>query len=102
MTLRWGLYGLSRTERNEGLGGRWFREYDEKQRNDVERFKWASFSNHRSFWVEKLNLMELLKSVGFDVVLENFDSAQHITHEYTDGRRARTARVMISAIKSGA
>ena len=57
---------------HEGKKGRWFYEYDEHM-IDIESFNWASYSNHKSFWLDKYELIETLKEVGFDIVFEQFE-----------------------------
>jgi SAM-dependent methyltransferase len=60
---------------NESLSGRWFPELvDEKAFADRENFRWASWDNRRSFWVRREHLLQAIRDVGFDLVLEQFDS----------------------------
>jgi hypothetical protein len=69
------MYNLSRTAINEGLAGQWYTEFpDEKAFSKRENNKWASWDNHRSFWVQREHLLQTLQDVGFDLVLEQFDS----------------------------
>jgi SAM-dependent methyltransferase len=70
-----GKFRLSHTTLNEELGGRWFTEFkDQTAFAQREQKKWSSWDNSRSFWVQREYLLQALQSVGFDLVLEQFDS----------------------------
>ena len=92
-------FGLSDLTTNEGLVGRWFREHGNLETAELEKLKWASWENQRSFWLEKYELMSLLQSLKFDIIIEQFDANGSIAQEYSSGRRGMTSRVMIAAIK---
>jgi hypothetical protein len=65
---------LSEICEHDGLKGRWIHEYDSgASQDELENLKWASWSNHQSFWIEKEHLLQLIKNVGFDIVLEQYD-----------------------------
>lgn len=67
-------FKLSAIAENESLKGRWYTEfYSEKALDDREKAKWSSWNNHRSFWIRREDLLQTLKDVGFDLVLEQFD-----------------------------
>jgi len=67
-------YGLSSITENEGIRGRWYKEWNKNEnREKVEKEVWASYNNHRSFWPLKKDLVSALKQVGFDTVFEQFD-----------------------------
>ena len=69
-----GLYGLSRLSANEGLAGRWYREHDVGDDVSVrEKRLWSSYENNWSFWLQKAHLLDTLRTVGFDAVLESYD-----------------------------
>jgi hypothetical protein len=51
--------------------GRWFTEYGEDV--DPEPQLWASYSNHRSFWLTKESLLVAMCRAGFDLVFEQHD-----------------------------
>jgi hypothetical protein len=36
--------------------------------------KWASWDNRQSFWVQREYLLQAIRDVGFDLVMEQFDS----------------------------
>jgi hypothetical protein len=63
--------------------------------------KWASWNNKRSFWIQKEDLLQLLKDIGFDLVFEQFDVMDDIVSDMTDGFYHKIDRVMLVAIKSG-
>jgi len=68
-------YDLSASSENESLRGRWYPEFlsDEGFR-DRESQKWNSWDNRRSFWVQREYLLQAIQEVGFDLVMEQFDS----------------------------
>ena len=56
---------------HEGLRGRWFHEYDEK--NDgarIDQLRWAVYSYSRSFWVMRGDLVLALHQAGFATVVQ--------------------------------
>ena len=68
-------YSLSNLTTHEGLPGRWYSEFltDASFRNR-EGARWSSWDNRRSFWIQREYLLQAIHDVGFDVVLEQFDS----------------------------
>jgi len=67
-------YRLSGITENEGYRGRWYREWNEHaEREKVEKILWASYNNHRSFWLCKRDLTKALHQAGFKSVFEQFD-----------------------------
>ncbi len=67
-------YRLSDLCENEGLRGRWFTEFhNQDEFENRDNLKWASWDNHRSFWVQREYLLQAMCEVGFDIVLEQFD-----------------------------
>jgi hypothetical protein len=67
-------YKLSDICEHDGLRGRWIEEYNaDISQNELDNLKWASLFNPRSFWVQKEHLLQLIKDVGFDLVLEQYD-----------------------------
>jgi SAM-dependent methyltransferase len=77
-TLAADRYNLSDVCEHEGLKGRWYHEYEDVSPQELENLKWASWSNQRSFWVEKKCLLQLLLDVGFNIVLEQYDLMENI------------------------
>jgi hypothetical protein len=66
---------LSNVAENESVPGRWYREYASDARfRDRERYKWSAWDNRRSFWVQREYLLQIICEVGFDLVLEQYDS----------------------------
>lgn len=86
--LRPGIAHLSPIERQDADGwtaeGRWFFEYEPGI--DRESQLWASYSNHRSFWLTKPSVLQAIKHAGFDLVLEQLeytaDAYGHFTREF--------------------
>jgi SAM-dependent methyltransferase len=72
------LYKLSDLCEHDGLKGRWHEEHSDIPQYELENLKWASWSNQRSFWVQKEYLLQLLRDVGFDIVLEQYDLMDNI------------------------
>jgi hypothetical protein len=67
-------YSLSDLAENEGLGGRWYTEFaDGESFNQRESARWASWDNRRSFWIQREYLLQAIREVGFDLVMEQFD-----------------------------
>ena len=95
-------YSLSHIEENEGLHGRWYTEYDDVSRDVLdEKLRWASWNNRRSFWIQKSHLLELLRDLGFDLVLEQYDWLGDMVHEIEDGQYGKLGRVVLIAVKTG-
>lgn len=68
-------FGLSELTVNEGLQGRWYSEFpDAAAFKNRENTKWASWDNHRSFWLKREYLLQGLQAAGFALVAEQFDS----------------------------
>ena len=68
-------FNLSAMAENESLRGRWYAEFHtDEEFQDREVHKWASWNNRRSFWIQREYLLQVLQEIGFDVVLEQYDS----------------------------
>jgi SAM-dependent methyltransferase len=67
------FYKLSDICEHDGLRGRWQDEHNDISEGELDNLKWASWSNQRSFWVQKEYLLQLVRDVGFDIVLEQYD-----------------------------
>ena len=68
-------FNLSQVSENEGLAGRWYQEFlDDESLSKRETYKWASWDNRRSFWIQREYLLQAIQDVGFDLVMEQFDS----------------------------
>lgn len=69
------VFTLSAIEQNEGLPGRWYFEHDITGNTEaLEKLKWASWENQRSFWPVKEALLQAIAEAGFDLVLEQYDT----------------------------
>jgi hypothetical protein len=68
-------FPLSELTENEGLPGRWYPEFaDDAHFARREEHRWAAWDNRRSFWVRREHLLQAIRDVGFELVLEQFDS----------------------------
>lgn len=66
---------LSSPSENEGLPGRWYTEFaNQRSFSQRETAKWASWDNHRSFWIQREQLLQTIQDVGFDLVMEEYDN----------------------------
>jgi hypothetical protein len=66
---------LSRLSENDGLAGRWHVEYPNGESFfRRETAKWLSWDNRRSFVIPREYLLQAIQDVGFDLVMEQFDS----------------------------
>ncbi len=73
-------FGLSRLTSNENVRGRWYPEFEEDTSLSVqETLRWTSWKNHKSFWIAKEDLVQVLKEFGFRHVFELYD------HVHKDG-----------------
>ncbi len=93
---------LSYLSENEGLPGRWFSEFrNERAFRDRENRRWASWNNRKSFWVQREFILQALRDVGFDVVLEQFDGlGAKIAFEMTEGSYRTSGRGTFIGIKT--
>jgi hypothetical protein len=68
-------FNLSELTENETLRGRWYTEFaNDEAFSKRDSSKWASWDNRRSFWIQREYLLQAIYDVGFDLVLEGFDS----------------------------
>lgn len=87
---------LSRTTENEGVPGRWYDDYRAGiSREDLEGALEASYGNPRSFWVEKMHLINALREVGFSSIYEQFDCLANIVDNVRLNRDDRPLLVAI-------
>ena len=92
-------YHLSELAENEGLLGRWYPEHDLAVGDELDRLKWTSWSNQRSFLICREHLLDTIKKVGFDVVLEQYDALDNILQDLTVGYTYQHSRSMFVGIK---
>jgi len=68
-------FNLSELTDNETLRGRWFMEFaNDEAFSKRDSAKWSSWDNRRSFWIQREYLLQAIHDVGFDLVMEQFDS----------------------------
>lgn len=93
---------LSAPAENEGLPGRWFTEFkDERAFNQREDSRWASWDNRRSFWIQREHLLQAIKDVGFDLVMEQYDHLEpSIAEALLGGSYHANLRGMFIGIKT--
>lgn len=95
-------HGLSELTENESLEGRWYTEFSsEEDFIDRENQRWSSWENRRSFWIRREHLLQAIYDVGFDIVLEQFDSlGNKIAASMTEGYHKTHERGTFIGIKS--
>ena len=68
---------LSSPSENEGLPGRWYSEFsNDRSFRKRETAKWSSWDNRRSFWIQREYLLQTIRDVGFDLVMEEYDNLE--------------------------
>jgi SAM-dependent methyltransferase len=101
---------LSSASENEGLPGRWFPEFSSHRGGswwlpsfrERETFKWSSWDNHRSFWIQREHLLQTIRDVGFDLVMEQYDNLEpNIAECLLGGSYEATLRGTFIGIKTG-
>lgn len=95
---------LSAPTQHEGVAGRWFTEFTTKQSfGDRDIAKWASWNNRRSFWIQREHLLQTLRDVGFDLVLEEYGNLEpSIKESLLGGSYQSNLRGTFIGIKTGA
>lgn len=72
-------YALSALATNEDSKGRWIKEYARKaSQKRIDESKWAAFNNHRSFWLNKPELLQAFRDAGFDTIYEQHDRIENL------------------------
>jgi len=67
-------FNLSDIAENESLQGRWYREFENDEAfGNRENYKEASWDNKQSFWIQREYLLQAIKDIGFDLVMEQYD-----------------------------
>jgi ubiquinone/menaquinone biosynthesis C-methylase UbiE len=96
-------FGLSDMSENESLQGRWYTEFaNDQQFKQRENAKWSSWDNYRSFWIKREYLLQTIKDIGFDIVLEQYDFlGNDIVESMTKGFYKTEERGMFIGIKTG-
>jgi SAM-dependent methyltransferase len=87
---------------NEGILGRWYVEFqDEKTFSNRDEYRWASWDNRKSFWIQREYLLQTIGNVGFDIVMEQFDSfSPDIANAILTGGYRTEARSTFIGLKS--
>jgi hypothetical protein len=92
---------LSRLSENEGLAGRWQTEFaNDESFYRRETSKWASWDNRRSFLIQREYLLQAIQDVGFDLVMEQFDSLANIAESMLRGYYRTNRRGTFVGIKT--
>jgi hypothetical protein len=87
---------LSELTTHEGNEGRWYLEFaDGSPHEEMETALWASYGNRKSFWIERMHLLNTLREAGFPMVFEQFDYLWGGRDDYI----ARTNRGLFVAIR---
>lgn len=100
-------FNLSELTAHEGLPGRWYGEHDLDVANSaskLEKLKWASWANTRSFWPTRGALVTAMRMAGFSIVFEDFDQHVHgsVRALSPEGWNYRESRGMFVGIKTPA
>ena len=87
---------------NEALPGRWYTEFaSDEAFHDREENRWASWDNYKSFWIQRKYLLQAVRDVGFDIVMEQFDSlSSNIAYEMLRGYYKTDSRGTFIGIKT--
>lgn len=87
---------------HEGLPGRWFTEFsDDRSFGQRDTAKWASWDNRRSFWIQREHLLQAIKDVGVDLVMEEYDNLEpSIAESLLGGSYAANLRGTFIGIKT--
>jgi hypothetical protein len=65
-------FNLSKTDRHEGLSGRWYTEFhDQETHKNKDKYVLSSYNNTKSFWINKNDLIQTLYDLGYSLVLED-------------------------------
>jgi SAM-dependent methyltransferase len=93
---------LSAPTEHEGLPGRWFTEFsDDRSFSERETAKWASWDNRRSFWIQREYLLQAIKDVGFDLVMEEYGNWEPVAESLLGGAYSANLRGTFIGIKTG-
>ena len=70
-----GDFSLSGLVAHDGVRGKWIQEFRKgEDQETIEALRWSSYHNHQSFWIYRTDLIQLIHDLGFETVLEQFDS----------------------------
>ena len=93
---------LSHLSKNEDLLGRWYTEFwTNKSFSKRENSKGSSWDNRQSFWIQREYLLQAIQDVGFDLVMEQYDSlGQNIAQSMLRGYYQTDSRGTFIGIKT--
>jgi hypothetical protein len=96
-------FNLSELTENETLRGRWYTEFaNDEAFSKRDSAKWSSWDNRRSFWIQREYLLQAIHDVGFDLVMEQFDSlGPNIAENMLGGHYKAESRGTFIGIKTG-
>ena len=96
-------FNLSELTENETLKGRWYTEFaNDEAFSKRDSAKWSSWDNRRSFWIQREYLLQAIHDVGFDLVMEQFDSlGPNIAENMLCGFYKAESRGTFIGIKTG-
>jgi SAM-dependent methyltransferase len=79
-------FSLSELTEHEGYQGRWYGEFlPDASQDVVEHAVESSYGNYRSFWMERTNLIQALRDVGFSTIYEQPDFVRNnLSDHYID------------------
>ncbi|MCB0820069.1 MAG: methyltransferase domain-containing protein [Bacteroidetes bacterium] len=67
-------YRLSEVVEHEGYKGRWFHEFSaDSSKKAIEKNAEASYSNYKSFWHTKPEILRCFREVGYRMIFEQYD-----------------------------
>ncbi len=66
-------HALSPMTEHEGIPGRWLPEHQGGSKEDLDKLKWHSWENQKSFWPTRHGLVHAMRVAGFDMVFEQYD-----------------------------
>jgi SAM-dependent methyltransferase len=99
------VQALGELTEHEGAQGRWFTEYDPAVVTDeaaLDQLKWASWSNHRAFWLRREAIFDTLRDAHFDLVYEQMDCISgSIAASMQSGYYRDAQRGMFVGIRTG-
>ena len=93
-------FKLSKMTEQEGLPGRWLSEHKAQSTEELEKLKWASWDNQRSFWPTKEALLHAINEAGFDLAFEQFDTLGHILGNSMSKETKRNHRSVFIGIRT--
>lgn len=74
-------FGLTALTKNEGKQGRWLYEFlPTTSEARITKMLWSSHGNYRSFWLTKRDLLQSILDSGFDILYEQYDFIDNISH----------------------